>query len=320
MPEPPAAAPDLLVSVVVPTYDRPGRLGRLLDGLRAQTLGTDRFEVLVVDDASGPETTERLNIERATGTLRLTHLRQPFNRGPAAARNTGWRHASAPLVAFTDDDCVPTPEWLEALVAAAADDPGAIVQGPTAPDPTELAGSLVLARTTSNTTLGPSFETCNIAYPVTALRSLGGFDERWSVGEDSDLAWRALETGHRTVFAAGALVHHAVERRTALETLRGATRWAGAAHVFADHPAARQILYRRIFWNEWHYLLVRSAVALAAPAWVRRPLLAGHLTALQRRRRSLGGGPWATPFLLAVDLIETVAMVGGAIRQRTPLL
>lgn len=315
--------PEPLVSVVVATCERPGQLAELLAGLRGQTLAGDRFEVIVVDDASGPETSTRLRDEAGRGGLALTHLRHPFNRGPAAARNTGWRRAAAPLVAFTDDDCVPSPGWLEQLLAGADADPGAIVQGPTLPDPAQLTGSLLFARTTQNTTLGPSYEACNIAYPRAVLEALDGFDERWAVGEDTDLAWRALEAGHRIVFAPEALVHHAVERRGPLAVLRGAGRWGESAHVFAAHPAARQILYRRVFWNQWHYLLARSALALAAPAapaWLRRQLVAGHLLALRRRARALGARPGAEPFLLAYDALEVAGMVRGAVRHRTPLL
>jgi glycosyltransferase involved in cell wall biosynthesis len=108
-----------LVSVVVPTYERPERLARLLDGLRRQTLAADAFEVIVVDDGSGLATSELLAREGLRGGLRLRTPRHEHNQGPSAGRNTGWRIAEAPLVAFTDDDCVPTPAWLESLLSVA---------------------------------------------------------------------------------------------------------------------------------------------------------------------------------------------------------
>ena len=59
----------------------------------------------------------------------LRHLVET-QRGPAAARNAGWRTTDAELIAFIDDDCVPEPEWLEAGVAAMrADDRLGVVQG-----------------------------------------------------------------------------------------------------------------------------------------------------------------------------------------------
>ena len=62
---------------------------------------------------------------------------EPGTGTPARHRNLGWRAARAPLVAFTDDDCRPEPDWLEVLLAAARRHPSAIVQGATRPDPFE---------------------------------------------------------------------------------------------------------------------------------------------------------------------------------------
>src|SRR5919204_6324683 len=76
----------LCVSVVVPTCGRPGLLARCLEALERQTLARASYEIVVIEDK-----------ERA---------------GPAAARNRGWRAARAPIVAFTDDDCVPDQDWL----------------------------------------------------------------------------------------------------------------------------------------------------------------------------------------------------------------
>ena len=129
------------IAVVAATHDRSGRLAALLDALRAQTIGTERFEVVIVDDASSDDTRELLADAVQRGDLALTVLRHDSPRGPAAARNAGWRTASAPIVAFTDDDCRPSPGWLEAglrAMAATANGTGeAIVQGLTEPDPRE---------------------------------------------------------------------------------------------------------------------------------------------------------------------------------------
>ena len=116
------------IAVVAATHNRSDRLAALLDALRAQTLGSDRFEVVIVDDASSDGTRELLAEARGRGDLALTVLHQDSSRGPAAARNAGWRAATAPLVAFTDDDCRPSPGWLAAglrALTATADGGGA---------------------------------------------------------------------------------------------------------------------------------------------------------------------------------------------------
>jgi glycosyltransferase involved in cell wall biosynthesis len=117
-----------LVSVVVSTYQRPARLAMLLAGLRGQTLQRTAFEVIVVDNGSGPDTAAVLDAERARGELPLRTIRHERTLGPAGGRNSGWRAALGALVAFTDDDCVPDPGWLAAGIAAAGAQPGAIVQ------------------------------------------------------------------------------------------------------------------------------------------------------------------------------------------------
>ncbi|HEX3833322.1 MAG TPA: glycosyltransferase [Solirubrobacteraceae bacterium] len=307
-----------LVSVVVATRDRPRSLGRLLRSLAGQTLGPDRFEVIVVDDGSSPETAAVLAAD-----VRTAAVRHPRALGPAAARNTGWRRAGAPLVAFTDDDCTPHPGWLEALLAASTAHPGAVVQGITRPDPAELDRRGLLSHTVSIEGLGPQYQTCNIAYPRSLLADLGGFDERFgpgSAGEDTDLAWRAIESGRSTVLASEAVVDHAVESTGVIGSLRLAVRWGTAVRVLGEHPAARVMLHRGLFWNVWHYLMWRSLLALLAPAWLQRIVVTRHLAQLRRRAAERGAGSAAVPFLLVRDALECAAVAGGAVRHRVWVL
>lgn len=93
------------ISVVIPTYQRPELLRRCLEGLRAQDLHPDCYEVVVVDDGSGPATAEVL---QAFGEdwHSLTWVSLVANRGPAAARNKGIELASGDWLLFMDDDIV----------------------------------------------------------------------------------------------------------------------------------------------------------------------------------------------------------------------
>src|SRR4051812_9195518 len=127
---PPVSDGALEVSVVFATHDRPMRLARQLEALRSQTLAPDRYEIVVVDDASGPETRAVLEREQARDGAPLKVIHHDVSQGPAAARNAGWRAAQAPLIAFTDDDCQAPAGWLEAGLRASADHPGSFVQGP----------------------------------------------------------------------------------------------------------------------------------------------------------------------------------------------
>jgi len=171
--------------------------------------------------------------------------------------------------------------------------------------------------------LGPQYEACNIFYPRELLGSLDGFDERFGAvpaGEDTDLAWRAIERGASTVLAPDAIVYHAVERVGALGMLRFAARWGAGVRMFAEHPGTRAMLHRRVFWNVWHYLLWRSLLALFVPRTVRRLVLTRHLLELRRRARRAGGGARLVPFLVVYDAVECWSIARGAIRHKTLVL
>lgn len=311
------------MSVVVSTYNRPSRLAAMLAGLRAQTLARDAFEVVVVDNGSGPQTGTVLADEARRGELALHTVRNERTLGPAGGRNRGWRAARAPLIAFTDDDCRPEPDWLERGLAVCAQHPGAIVQGPTRPDPAEAAREGLLSHTIRIDRLGPLYETCNIFYPRELLAAMGGFDERFGIrpgGEDTDLAWRALGAGRPSAFAPEAIVNHAVEHLGVRGMLRLAARWTASVRVFAEHRETRTVLYRGAFWNFWHYLMWRSLLALAAPRWLRRMIVMRHLHELTPRARLHGAGMTAIPFLLVHDAVECVAVARGALRYRVWVL
>lgn len=315
------------VSVVVATHNRAGRLADLLASLREQTLPSHEFEVIVVDDASADDTQRVLAAAAERGGLTLRTIRREQSGGPGAARNDGWRAATAPVVAFTDDDCVVASDWLERGLAKAGEHPGAVVQGRTNPIPAEADRLGPFSRTLRVNELGPYYQTCNIFYPRDVLERVGGFDaEAFKLrGEDCDLAWRAIAAGADTVFAPDAEAFHAVNRIGPVGRLRIAWLWFEAVQLFRRHPELRKVhLHYRVFWSGSHYLLLRAVVALLLrrrlPAvftwWLGKPYL-GYL--VERGQRE-GGGPLLAPYWLAYDLVETAAMVRGSVRYRTFVL
>jgi GT2 family glycosyltransferase len=316
------------VSVVVPTRDRVGRLRKLLDSLREQTLR--EFEVIVVDDGSTRGTPELMRREREgeveAELRRLRDVRRELAGGPSAARNDGWQLARAPLVAFVDDDCVATPDWLRALVEAAERAPGAIVQGRTLPDPREADRLGPYSRSLWVDEPGPYYQACNILYPRELLERLGGFDAEAfpHVGEDQDLAWRAIAKGARVEWAPEALVHHGVRKLGPIGALRVAVRWTPSIRLFARHPALRrEHLVHGLFWKGSHYLLARAVVALLVrrrSRWLALWLGAPYVRHLLKRAAEDGAPPTTAPFYVVHDLVETAAVVAGAVRYRTPVV
>ncbi len=309
------------VTVVFATRDRPQRLADLLGTLRSQTLSTDDFEVIAVDDGSGPENRRVLELALERADLPLRVIWHQSSGGPAVARNAGWRAARAPIVAFTDDDCVAAKDWLEAGLHAAEQHPGVILQGPVDPIPEEVHRLTYFHHTFTNHDCGPWFETANIFYPRDVLERLGGFDETYRNpgGEDTDLAWRALGDGVSARAVTEARVWHAVSPLGVRGKLRRANRWSGTVRVFGDHPALRRHLVGRVFWNTTHLALARAGLALCLPrrCWLVRLWLAAPYVVHVTNRRS---GPLLAPYILLHDLVEVQAIVRGAVRHRTFVL
>jgi len=191
--------------VVIPTVGRPS-LAPLLDALAAQPAPLPG-RIWVVDDARGPSTAHLTSHSEAKGAV--IEVLRTGGRGPAAARNAGWRASEAEWIAFLDDDVVPPDGWTTALAAdLAVGERVAGVQGrivvPLPPDrrPTDwernVAG-LERAR----------WATADMAYRRAALAQVGGFDERFTRNyrEDADLGLRIVNAGWEIVRGERTIVH-----------------------------------------------------------------------------------------------------------------
>lgn len=319
-----------LLSVCVPSHERPLRLRWLLNALADQTLARGRWEVVVCDDSHAPAVRLLLDTHPllVDGTLRV--VRMPAGAGGSAARqrNTAWRAARADTILFTDDDCRPPRDWLAAALDAAQEHPGAIVQGATTPDPDEAhLMAAPHARTQHITPPVPWAQTCNVVYPRAVLEAAGGFEEHMDAGEDTELALRARAAGAPYVGAPEVLTHHCVEAGSLRGKLRTVPRWRGLAVVVRRHPEVRSHLACGIFWRRSHPLL---PIALAGAAAARRTHGASLLAVLPYVHaargsygRSLRGqlrGLAEVPGRAVVDAAEIVALARGSAEQRTLIL
>ncbi|WP_435018228.1 glycosyltransferase family 2 protein [Tundrisphaera sp. TA3] len=242
------------ISVVVPTCRRPDLMARCLDALAAQSLDRSDFEVIVVDDA-GEEPTRRL--VEGQGALYLATPGGPL--GPASARNLGWRHASAPMIAFTDDDCLPDPAWLaEGLAALGHDEVAAtgrvVVPIPEAPTDYERDAAGLA---------GAEFVTANLFCRRGALEAVGGFDERFAVAwrEDSDLHFALIGRGGRIARAPLAVVVHPVRPARWGVSLGQQRKSLFDALLFRKHPALYRLKIRP--GPPWDYYATVASAGLA---------------------------------------------------------
>jgi GT2 family glycosyltransferase len=194
-----------LFSVVIPTRDRNESLAHCLDRLApgSQTLPHDQYEVIVTDDST------------RTAARELVTERYPWarwiagpQRGPAANRNTGARIARGEWLAFTDDDCLPGPEWLEAFSLARGEKPDALdaLEGRT----TCRAGLNSPRQTAPVNLEGGVLWSCNFAIRRAGFEQIGGFDERYPFAhmEDADLRVRLLKAGYMIRFVPEAEIDH----------------------------------------------------------------------------------------------------------------
>lgn len=273
------------ISVVIATLNRPVLLDRCLAALSAQTVPRRSYEVVVVDD--GPhEATEAVvrGWSRRSPGFDVVYRCSNQAHGPAAARNVGWRAGRSPIIAFTDDDCIPEPDWLAAgLQAFSRADVGAVsgrILVPLPFKPTDWE------RNVAGLERAPC-ATANCFYRKAILEALGGFDERFTEAwrEDSDLQFRALAQGVTIVQEPQALVLHPVRPAPwgVSVSLQRQNRFN--ALLYKKHPT----LYSCFNPHEppWNYYvtvgfivlggmaLFYGAIAMAAALWMSWMVMAG---------------------------------------------
>ena len=230
MPQPAANQDRLLVSVIVPVHNGGEDLLRLVEHLRSQTLGQERFEVIVADDGSTDGTPERLPVDE-----RWLRLSSGARRNSYVARNRGAGVARAPVLAFTDADCMPDPSWLDrGLTALQSAD---LVAGqielmlPARPSVWTVLDAMLFDQERF-VSMGKA-ATANIFVSRALFERHGGFDGTLPSGGDWDFVNRSLRGGDRLAFAPTAIVRHHT-RDQALDFLM--RRWR-IEHAFAQRAA-----------------------------------------------------------------------------------
>jgi glycosyltransferase involved in cell wall biosynthesis len=246
------------ISVVVPTYRRDTLLRRCLERLLAQMLLAERYEVIVCDDGPSESTRELVARLASSDCAKLRYVPVTATQGPAGARNAGWRAARGEFIAFTDDDCLPEPQWLSAGLAALQQADAAtgrtIVPLPEAPTDYELdTAGLASAE----------FITANCFCRRSDLAAIGGFDERFTSAwrEDSDLHFALLERGKRIARAGDAVVVHPVRPAAWGVSLKLQRKGVFDPLLWRKHPQ----LYRRHIPRFPRQYVATTAALVASP-------------------------------------------------------
>lgn len=227
------------------TYNRAQLLGRVLDACFEQTVSSDAYEVVLVNDGSRDATAEVIAAAQNRATCAFTVIDQP-NAGLAHARNAGIARARGERIIFIDDDVLPVPVFVAQHLLSHARRPAAIVRG--AVVNTESFERLPTPTWTLANYSANFFWTSNVSLPLQTLRAVGNFTESFAEygWEDIELGLRLRAAGVRGVFNPYALAFHHKPRPRATRVdamLRQARAQARTAvQLRALHPTWRVVL------------------------------------------------------------------------------
>lgn len=234
-----------LISVIIPVFNNVHGLRKCLSGIALQSYPRERFEVIIVDNASHPP----LDKDSAgPGEFRIVACDKP---GAYAARNTGSSCARGDILAFIDADCVPAQDWLSEGVAALLAGKGRNIVGgevvfsePPVRTGTALYQSAIGFQQGSNIQEKGFSATANLFCTPSQMTAVGPFDENLLSGGDRDWCWRAAARGFTLIFEPRAIVS-TLPRIRLMDAIRQARRVAaGRAYLRTHGTFPRQGLQR----------------------------------------------------------------------------
>lgn len=275
-----------MISVIVCTRDRARKLERCLRHMGESFRGIDlSWQVVVVDNASTDDT--KAVAAEFADVLPLFYVHEA-KRGLSHARNRGVSVAEHSIIAFTDDDCLVAPGWLQSILGEFSRHPGLSILGGRVElaDPGDYPVAIrdhdhAQAITTADQIL-TIMSGCNLSFRRDVFAEVGRFDTAFGKGkhigaaEDLDFLYRALRQGHAIRYSPAVLVRHAHGRHTpaALQ---------GLAH---DYIKGRGAFYCKFIGDRQIAKMAYWEVCGLAKEWVRHPLGSGSPRAL----RSLAAG------------------------------
>jgi len=245
-----------------------------LDALSNQRLGTAEYEVIIVSDGPDKRTDNMVSQWHAVHPdVNLRYLSTNLNKGPAAARNLGWVNATSPLIAFTDDDCLPERDWLASFVSHGRGEPLLAMAGqivvPLPPQPTDFERNTAQLQSAE-------FVTANCCCSKDALIMVGGFDESFRMAwrEDSDLHFKLLTEGIPVHKVNGACVQHPTRQAPWGISISEQKKGQYNALLYKKYPRLfREKIQRHPLWSYYVTLIffatfcVALAYHTAALAW-----------------------------------------------------
>lgn len=274
---------------MVPVRDGAVSLPALLESLATQVLDRERYEVIVVDNASRDGTAD---IAAAHGARVVFEPRPNRSR----ARNAGARAASADVFAFIDADCRASPQWLSSLLSCRGRAP--LVAGKVAiethPSPNTIERFEARWRFEQETWVRQGWAaTANLLVDRRAFEAVGGFDSAYRhIGEDVDFCLRAGRAGFQLAYCGDALVRHEAEQAL------GPVLRRSFFHGYSAAQALRRLGVGHVAWRNPEILLSpRTALAfhgIAADSLPSRERTLHGALALASYASRVAGSVWAS--------------------------
>lgn len=238
--------------MVIPTYRRPFLLTKCLCALADQCFEKSDYEIIVVSDGPDADTFEVVKQWLDEHGLPVHYRPLAEKKGPAACRNAGWKQAKAPLIAFTDDDCIPADNWLASIMKEYQGARYAVYTGkvcvPISDQPTDYERNVACLETAE-------FVTANCICTRAALEWVNGFDERFRTAwrEDSDLHFKFLKADVPIRRIEATVVHPVRKARWGVSIVEQRKNVYNAL-LYKKHP----VLFRQRIKPSpsWHYYLM----------------------------------------------------------------
>ncbi len=260
------------VSIIVPVYNGERTIAECLEALLALDYPKRRTQIIVVDNNSTDNTPDIL--QQFSG---IYYVFEP-KLGAYQARNTGVEFAEHDLIAFTDADCIPKPDWLTRLQLPTANcqpptDRPAIIGGKVEAFPASNLIEKYIDRrkildqekmATGERFSLPFFVTANCLVRRAVFEKIGGFDTFFKIAGDADFCWRAQQAGFSLAYCPEAVVVHK-HRSNLLGLYSQSFEYGfGRASLFKRHNRLFGSKFR-FDWKE-HVFLVESILrSLVSP-------------------------------------------------------
>ena len=215
-----------IISLITPTFNRANELTSLIESLSSQTIDSNLFELIIVDDGSTDYTENIISEHKKNISYSLVYIFH-HNLGPGEARNNGLRYSKGNLILFIDSDCEADNKWLEIIYNEYLSNPFDCFGGPDGSKGnfSLLQKAIDFSMTSFLTTggiRGHSKKMLSKFYPRThnmgitreVYEKIGGFG-RLRHGQDIEYSNRIIKNKFSIRFISNALVYH--RRRTSIK-------------------------------------------------------------------------------------------------------